>query len=314
MVADGARNCGVRAGDCAGGDGDGAGSEHDDGAGDGVSGERSAGRRDTGDQLAVVHDRSGPGGGCGHDDGDHWAGRICERKPRAECGRDACGRVLHGRVLHERRDNEHAVLGGSGRGAGQPGASAGEGDAGGAGGAGGEQSVCGPGDCAGEPEQRADSNRRNADRTTVFEQRSDATTASRGQALRGYAGGHSGATGGRKHDGRADHARDERSAGSGGSECTDNAASSDECRGSKWGDGDSADVRGERYIHERERRESDGSAHDGRATGGAQREGVWRGMRRRDRRYERPAGGAELRERARRGADDSARDVQDADT
>ena len=75
-----------------------------------------------------------------------------------------------------------------------------------------------------------------------------------------------------------------------------------------------ADVRGERYIHERERRESDGSAHDGRATGGAQREGVWRGMRRRDRRYERPAGGAELRERARRGADDSARDVQDADT
>ena len=118
----------------------------DDRAGHGVSGERATGRGNTGDQLAGVYDRGGPGGGGGLIDGDDCGGRLCEREPRAEPGRDARGRVLHGRVLHERWDGEHAVLGGSGGGAGEPGAGAGAGDAGGAGGAGGEQGVRGPGD------------------------------------------------------------------------------------------------------------------------------------------------------------------------
>ena len=59
MVADEARDRCLRAGDDAGGDGDGAGSEHNDRAGDGVPGERATGRRNTADQLAVVHDPAG---------------------------------------------------------------------------------------------------------------------------------------------------------------------------------------------------------------------------------------------------------------
>ena len=159
-----------------------AGGEHDDGAGDGVSGERAAGRGDAGDQLAGVYDRGGAGDCSGLDDGDDCAGRVCEREPRAERGRDARGRVLHGRVLHERWIDEHAVLGGAGGGAGEPGAGAGAGDAGGAGGADGEQGVCGPGDygTGGEP---ADGERRDAERAAVFECRSDAAVAGGGQSI-----------------------------------------------------------------------------------------------------------------------------------
>ncbi len=144
-------------------------------------------------------------------------------------------------------------------------------------------------------------------RAAVFERGSDAAAAGGGQTLCGYAGGDGGAAGGRKYDGRADSAGGERSAGAGGGERADDAAGGDERGGDEWGDGDSADVCGDGYVHESERREGDGFADGCGAADGAQREGVRRGVRRRDGRYERAAGGAELCQRARRGADDSAK-------
>ena len=154
---------------------------------------------------------------------------------------------------------------------------------------------------------------RDADRAAVFERRSDAAVAGGGQTLCGHAGGDGGAAGGREHDGRADHAGGEWGAGAGGGERADDAAGGDECGGNERGDGDSADVCGDGYVYESERRAGDGSADDGRAADGAQREGVWRGVRRRDGRYECAAGGAELCQGAWSGADDSAGNMQDAD-
>ncbi len=143
--------------------------------------------------------------------------------------------------------------------------------------------------------------------------RSDAAVAGGGQALCGYAGGDGGSAGGREHDGRADDAGGERRAVADGGERADDAAGSDECGGNEWGDGDSADLCGDGQVYESEWRVCGGFADERVAADGAQREGVRRGVRRRDGRYERTAGGAELCQRARRGADDSRRDVQDAD-
>ena len=61
-------------------------------------------------------------------------------------GAIAGGAVLHGGLLPERRHDEHAILGGSGNGAGDSGAGTVAVDAGGTGGSGGEQGVCGSGD------------------------------------------------------------------------------------------------------------------------------------------------------------------------
>jgi len=65
-------------------------------------------------------------------------------------------------------------------------------------------------------------------------------------------------------------------------ERADDTAGGDERGGNEWSDDDSADVRGDGHVHESERREGDGFADGWRTADGAQREGVRRGVRRRD--------------------------------
>ena len=160
------------------------GNQHDDGPGDGVSGERSAGHRDTGGKLAIVYDSKRPVGSGREYDGGDCAGWICERESGSEPGSDAGRTVLHSSLLPERRHNNHRILGCASGGGGDPGAGAGAVDAVGASCSGGEQGVCGPGDCRciGEP---ADGVRRDVERSTYLERGSDATLAGGRQALCG---------------------------------------------------------------------------------------------------------------------------------
>ena len=139
-------DCGVPDGNGVGRGGPGTGDQHDDGSGDGVSGEWPAGYRDTGGELAIVYDGERPTGGGRQYDGDDCARWICERQSGPQPGGDAGGAVLHGGLLSERWRDEHSVLGGSGGGAGDAGAGSVAIDAGSAGCAGGEQVVCGSGD------------------------------------------------------------------------------------------------------------------------------------------------------------------------
>src|SRR5208337_2246942 len=185
-------------------------------------------------------------------------------------------------------------------------------DAGGAGNPGGEQGVRGRGDY-GDYAEPADGVGRNAERATLPERRPDATAPGSDQALRGRTGGDSGSTGGRQHDGRADDAVGKRRGGAHGGERTNDTADGDARGGHERSDGDPAELRGYGHIYEREWRQGDGLADERVAANGAQREGVRRGVRRRDGRYERAAGRAELWQRARRGAGASRRHLQDAD-
>ena len=83
--------------------------------------------------------------------------------------------------------------------------------------------------------------------------------------------------------------------------------------GYERGDGDSADLCGTDGFTNPNGVYVNDLRTTGSAAGGAQREGVWRGVRWGDGRHQCAAGGAELCECARSGADDSARNMQDAD-
>ena len=159
----------------------------------------------------------------------------------------------------------------------------------------------------------ADGERRDAERAAVFDRRSHAAFAGGGQTLCGCAGGDGGADCGREYDGTADGAGDQWRGGAEPGERTVDAAVGGERGGDDGSDGDSADIRGDRHVYESQRSDGDGFAAGRGATAGAEREGVWRSVRRGDGRHERAAGGDQLCQRARRGADDSRGDVQDAD-
>ncbi len=188
MRGRGARNGAVFGSDCGGRNGRRAGSEHDDGTGNGVSGQRATGRGNTRGELAGVYDRGRPGNCGGLNYSDHCTGWFCEREPRSERWRYAGGRILHSRFLHGRWFDEHPVLGGSSSRASDAGASAVASDARGAGGSDGEQDV------RRSVDQRTDAKfahgvGRDFERALIFEQRSDSGFASHRQALCGHTGG-----------------------------------------------------------------------------------------------------------------------------
>src|SRR5208282_3127992 len=89
-------------------------SEHDDGSGDGVSGQWAAWLRNGERELAGIYNGEQPGGCSRADDGDHCTGRLCEYQPGSEPGGDAGRSLLYGNLQHEQRDDQHGILGGSG--------------------------------------------------------------------------------------------------------------------------------------------------------------------------------------------------------
>src|ERR1035437_214041 len=84
-------------------DGDGFGSvgqcpvsQHDDGSGDGVSGQWATWLWNTECELAGVYNGEQPGGCSGPDIGGDCAGWFCECESGCQPWGDACGSILHG--------------------------------------------------------------------------------------------------------------------------------------------------------------------------------------------------------------------------